>query len=81
MKKLSDCITEIEEIRPLPNGNTFAAKVKYFYVETLEGRRKIDISSPEFYGSTEEEAEDKAKKYIKDWLDTNNIQYGYLFKK
>jgi hypothetical protein len=73
MNKLSDCITEIKEIRPLPNGEKYAAKVKYFYVESEEGRKRVDQGSPEFWGHTPDEAKEKAEKYIQDLVERNKI--------
>lgn len=72
MKELDDCIVDVEEIRPLPLGERFAAKVRYFYVETDEGRKKIEGMAC-FHGFSEAEAESKAIEHVKGWLDKNDV--------
>lgn len=41
--------------------------------ERLEATANIDMASPEFWGFSEEEAEEKARKYIQDWLEKSEI--------
>lgn len=66
---------QYEEIRPLPTGETWAAKVTHIIIKRGDSSRKINIPHYEWWGMTREDAAQKARTEADAWIEKNIHKY------